>query len=127
MIDIYANCNIYPYMRQKDIYERVGKNLAARRNELKRTQSYVACKSGISRPSLANIETGNQTITLHQLYKLAAALELNDARQLLPAGVTTIEEQKMETKDVKIENASRLNPDHISEIREVIAAWGNKK
>ena len=114
-------------MRQKDIYERVGKNLAARRNELKRTQSYVASKSGISTPSLANIETGNQTITLHQLYKLAAALELNDARQLLPAGVTTIEEQKMETKDVKIENASRLNPDHISEIREVIAAWGNKK
>jgi len=114
-------------MRELDIYERVGKNLAARRKELKRTQAFVASNAGISRPSLANIESGNQTITLHQLYKLAAALELNDARELLPAGITTVEEQILEARDIKIENASRLKPDHISEVQEVIAAWGSKK
>jgi len=114
-------------MRHEDIYERVGKNMAARRRELELTQSSVAKEAGISRPSLANIETGNQTITLHQLYKIAAALGYKDARVLLPSGVTTIEEQKIDAREIEIQTTSELKPGHISEVQKVIAAWGSKK
>lgn len=126
MVDIPRNCNIYSRMRQADIYQRVGKNLAARRNALGRTQSSIAKEAGISRPSLANIENGNQTITLHQLYKLAAALKLSDARTLLPVGTTTLEDQKIQTEDVNIRTTADLKPGHKKEIQDVIAAWGGK-
>lgn len=114
-------------MRQSDIYARVGKNLAARRKALNKTQSVVAGRAGISRPSLANIETGNQTISLHQLYNLAAVLELSDARELLPAGIGAVDENASDDRKLKIETTSRLNPDHISEVQGVVAAWKGKK
>ena len=113
-------------MRQADIYKRVGKNLAERRYALERTQASIAKEAGISRPSLANIENGNQTITLHQLYKLAEALELVDARTLLPTGTTTLKEQKSDAGTVNIRTTSDLKPGHKKEIQNVIAAWGGK-
>jgi len=122
-----ANLIISPIMRQSDIYARVGKNLAARRKALNKTQSFVAGRAGISRPSLANIETGNQTISLHQLYNLAAVLELSDARELLPAGIGAVDENASDDRKLKIETTSRLNPDHISEVQGVVAAWKGKK
>lgn len=72
-------------MNETEIYRAVGEAIAVRRNELKFTQDYVANKVGLSRASLANIETGRQKIILHYLYKIAAVLELPRMEQLLPA------------------------------------------
>ena len=114
-------------MRKSDLYGRVGKNLATRRRGLKYSQAKVAKRAEISRPSLANMEIGNQTISLFQLYKLAIALELEDARELLPVSVLKSDEFEAESEEVKIGDTTRLNPDHISEVQEIIAAWGAKK
>jgi len=72
-------------MNETEIYRAVGEAIAVRRNELKFTQDYVARKVGLSRASLANIETGRQKIILHYLYRIAAVLELPRVQELLPA------------------------------------------
>ena len=72
-------------MNETEIYRAVGEAIAVRRNELKFTQDYVAKKVGLSRASLANIETGRQKIILHYLYRIAAVLELPRVQELLPA------------------------------------------
>ena len=46
-------------------------------------QEHLASTLGISRGSLANIETGRQSILVHQLYNFAAALQLSPS-DLLP-------------------------------------------
>src|SRR2546426_7334893 len=40
---------------------------------------------GISRGSLANVETGRQSVLVHQLYKFAAALQLTPSDLLPPS------------------------------------------
>ncbi len=47
------------------------------------TQGKLAAQVGISRASLANIETGRQSVVVHQVYSIAAALKL-DPNDLLP-------------------------------------------
>ncbi len=60
-----------------------------RRKDQKKTQSEIAAAAGLSRPSLANIEAGRQTLTLHQLYRLASVLGVGDVRLLLPPSLET--------------------------------------
>jgi len=72
-------------MNEEALYKGVGEAIALRRRELKCTQDEIASKVGLSRASLANIETGRQKILLHYLYRLAAALELPGVEALLPA------------------------------------------
>jgi transcriptional regulator with XRE-family HTH domain len=72
-------------MNEGDLYRSVGQAIALRRRELKRTQDEIAATVGLSRASLANIETGRQKILLHYLYRLAIALELPGIEALLPA------------------------------------------
>lgn len=71
-------------MDETALYREIGGRLAARRRRLILTQSAVAKAAKLSRPSLANIELGRQTILLHQLYRLAEALELDGLESLLP-------------------------------------------
>jgi len=113
-------------MGHSNIYKHVGNNLATRRNELNLTQSKVAIAAEISRPSLANIEKGNQTITLHQLYKLANALELDDARKLLPAATSTMKLNPTPTT-IKIKTTSKnLNDGHRTEVQKVLSMLGKR-
>lgn len=63
-------------MNEDALYRAVGKAIAIRRDELGFTQSDIAKKVGLSRASLANIETGRQKILLHYLYQIAAELDL---------------------------------------------------
>lgn len=55
-----------------------------RRRRLELPQADLARRLGISRATLANIETGRQRILVHQLYSLAKALEIKLV-DLLPA------------------------------------------
>ena len=69
------------------IYTEIGLLIRARRKALNLRQKSLASELGISRGSLANIETGRQSILVHQLYRFAAALRLppHDLLPLLPA------------------------------------------
>ena len=59
-----------------ELYRRLGRAVADRRRELGLTQSTVAEKLGLSRASLANLESGRQRIMVHQLFALVNALKL---------------------------------------------------
>ncbi|MBN8648312.1 MAG: helix-turn-helix domain-containing protein [Caulobacterales bacterium] len=48
------------------------------------TQEALAAKIGVSRASIANIESGRQKVLVHTLYELAAALQLHGVHDLLP-------------------------------------------
>ena len=75
---------------QRLSYERVvnlfgvGEAVAIRRKAIGLTQAQVAVKVGISRASIANIESGRQKVLLHQVYLFAEALKLPSIMQLLP-------------------------------------------
>ena len=66
------------------LYVIVGQNLAQKRSEAKLTQTQLAERCGLTRGSIANIESGNQRPTLHTLWSLADALGV-DISSLLPS------------------------------------------
>lgn len=71
------------------IYKHIGAVIKARRKTLRLKQETLAGILGISRGSLANVETGRQNVLVHQLYRYAAALKLSPL-DLLPPPVTEI-------------------------------------
>lgn len=70
-------------MGPEPIYKQIGRIIRARRRVLDRAQELLAQEIGISRATLANIETGRQRILVHQLYAFAKALDLK-LSDLLP-------------------------------------------
>jgi transcriptional regulator with XRE-family HTH domain len=74
-------------MNPESIYRHIGAVIRARRKKFKPrwTQEKLAKRIGISRASLANIETGRQSVLVHQLYAFAAALDLSPSDFLLTA------------------------------------------
>ena len=70
-------------MNLRLLYKRLGLIIRARRQELGLTQEKLSRQLGISRASLANIETGQQRVLVHQLYSLAEKLGVEVAA-LLP-------------------------------------------
>jgi len=108
-------------MDSKTLYTEVGRRAAARRHVLGRTQVEVAEKMGLSRASLANIEVGRQSLLLHQVYALAAALDLqslDDLLPVLPGG---------SSRPTKIgTTGSNLNKKQLSEVDAFIAAVEKK-
>lgn len=71
-------------MTPDPIYRHIGSLIKARRKTLQLKQENLANMLGISRGSLANIETGRQNVLVHQLYRFAAALQLTPV-DLLPS------------------------------------------
>ncbi len=71
-------------MNEWSIYPALGEAVATRRKAMRLTQAQVATKVGISRASIANIESGRQKVLLHQVYLLAEALQLPSIMSLLP-------------------------------------------
>jgi transcriptional regulator with XRE-family HTH domain len=70
-------------MNHNWIYPVIGEHIRRRRKLLKITQAKLAPRLGLSRASLANIETGRQRLLVDQLFALAEALNLAPA-DLLP-------------------------------------------
>jgi transcriptional regulator with XRE-family HTH domain len=75
-------------MKNDELYDQLGRLIRARRKGMFLTQQAVAARIGISRASLANIETGRQKVLVHQLYALAAALDLTPVDLLPPVGAS---------------------------------------
>lgn len=73
-------------MDESEIYSRLGKLVRQHRKRLAMNQETLGELIGLSRASVANVETGRQRIPLHHLYRLARALKV-DAQTLLPGPV----------------------------------------
>ena len=70
-------------MDVSSIYKRLGPLIREHRQQLGLTQEQLSSQLGISRASLANMETGRQRLLLHQLYGLADKLDIK-VEALLP-------------------------------------------
>ena len=70
-------------MKPEPIYRQIGGVIRALRRRQDKAQEAVAGQLGISRATLANIETGRQRILVHQLYAIAQALDVK-VSDLLP-------------------------------------------
>ncbi|HZE87109.1 MAG TPA: helix-turn-helix transcriptional regulator [Methylomirabilota bacterium] len=62
----------------------IGENIKKYRKKLSQTQEDLAEKTGLSRASIANIETARQHLTIETLWDIAKALE-TDPHVLLPS------------------------------------------
>ena len=69
--------------RTPHLYRRLGTIIKERRRQLGFTQKHLSDQLGISRASLANVETGRQRVLVHQLYHFAEKLDVN-VTALLP-------------------------------------------
>jgi transcriptional regulator with XRE-family HTH domain len=98
-------------MKHEAIYGVVGERIKMRRKKLGMTQEQLAQKLEISRASLANIETGRQSILLHNLYSIAKAIELAP-ESLLPTLTVHIENGASELielpEDLKLEQKRQI-------------------
>ena len=65
---------LVPLLDFSAVRRRVGERVRALRAGRGLTQLRLAERSGISRPSIANVEAGRQNVSLRQLCALAAAL-----------------------------------------------------
>lgn len=72
-------------MRPEPVYKTIGTIIRGRRRRLEWPQETLAARLGISRATLANIETGRQRVLVHQLYAFAEALQLKPSDLLPPA------------------------------------------
>lgn len=89
-------------MDSDDVYKHIGAVIKARRKTLGLKQEALAGRLGISRGSLANVETGRQRVLVHQLYKFAAALQLAPT-DLLPQPSTS--DSKAERTELPLPNS----------------------
>lgn len=72
-------------MDDMEIYRQLGQKVARLRNEHGRTQAEIAAQIGLTRASLANIETGRQKVLMHHVFRLANALGCASILELVPA------------------------------------------
>ncbi len=67
----------------QDVYLAVAENVRHYRKKARMTQADLCREVGLTRPSIANIETGRQRILLHQAFDLARALHVS-VDQIVP-------------------------------------------
>jgi transcriptional regulator with XRE-family HTH domain len=70
------------------IYKAFGAQVRERRETLHMTQLQLSARIGLTRGSVANIEAGRQSVLLHQVLAIAAALQMTP-EQLLPGETET--------------------------------------
>lgn len=113
---------------QRWVYFSVGEKIRAARNEAmsKINQADLAAAAGMSRASIAKIESGQQRFTLDTLYYIAKHLGVQPA-ELLPNPEEFIYHYKKEEKILKNARAPEgLEGDEIKSIVKSIAASKSK-
>lgn len=70
-------------LTEKDLYREIGRRIRAAREERMMTQEALGLAVSLTRTSITNIESGRQRISVHTLWRVAEALQV-DPRNLLP-------------------------------------------
>ena len=70
-------------MDQDTFNKRIGENLRSRRRVARLTQDALASNIGVSRATIANMETGRQAMSAYQLMRLVSTLNLSSLDDLL--------------------------------------------
>lgn len=105
-------------MSDMELYRRLGRTVAKRRGELGMSQAEVAAKLGLSRASLANLESGRQRIMVHQLFALVHALKLKSILELVPETWTPAEP----FPEIKVAGGAPLSPQQQSAVEGLLAS-----
>lgn len=74
-------------MKDMDLYEQLGRKVAAARKSKGMTQADLANIIGMTRASIANIETGRQRVMLHDVFALVEALDGRSILDFVPERV----------------------------------------
>jgi transcriptional regulator with XRE-family HTH domain len=99
------------------IYKAFGRAVATRRRKLELTQAELAARVRMSRASVANIESGRQSVLLHHVYGLAEALQITKISDLLPA-----KPSNRENTDLIILSDEDVTPRAKAQITDLIAS-----
>jgi transcriptional regulator with XRE-family HTH domain len=102
-------------MQESELYSCFGQRVRQHRERLNLNQAEVARAVGLSRASIANIETGRQRTPIHHLYRLARALRV-DVHALLPAP----NEEPRTIIDREIRSAVELSSREKEEVAKVV-------
>jgi transcriptional regulator with XRE-family HTH domain len=94
LLSFKLTCDSIVYV---DIYQALGTKVREARRRKNMTQGRLAAGIGVSRASIAQIESGNQKLPLHRVYDLAGVLDVS-VLDLLP-GVGSVSEFDAETRD----------------------------
>lgn len=103
-------------MRIEPLYKDIGRNIRTRRRQIDESQDSVAQQLGLSRATLANIETGRQRVLVHQLYAIARALGVKPGDLLPPQPLDPAPSFTLESLQVQ----GNVNPEQRKEVFRLI-------
>lgn len=103
-------------MDTKTFNQKIGILLQKLRTENRMTQDELAKLTGMSRASIANMETGRQAMSAYQAYLIVTAFQLRDMNALFPSP-----EIDTEGADVKLSGSSQLNEIQRQQVEALIA------
>jgi len=109
-------------MTTEPIYKEIGKIIRALRRRADKAQNVLAAQLGISRATLANIETGRQRILVHQLYAFADVLGVKLA-DLLPVS----RGEPVEASLAALSIEGDLNAEQRKQVMSLIGSVANKE
>lgn len=94
-------------MSHVTFYRVLGERIRGQRKQRGWSQQRLANRVGISRASVANIETGRQKVLVHQLCAFAEALD-KDTAELLPPARSEIADVPLPKKDLSDEQREQV-------------------
>lgn len=108
-------------MESSQFNEQVGSIIRYLRKAKGWTQEAFAALTGYSRGTIANIETGRQAASAHQLYHLAGVFGLHNMSEIYPALPRPDDD---DLDDVKIHRAPDLSEAQLEQVRAVARSVG---
>jgi transcriptional regulator with XRE-family HTH domain len=109
-----------PAMDDDSFYRQFGQLVREHRLRMGANQASIAELAGLSRASIANVETGRQRIPLHQLYNLARALQV-DPHALLPPSAS----EAIPSEEFEINSSMTLSDSQQREVARVLGRLGS--
>jgi len=104
-------------MQPEPMYRQIGLAIRKRRRQLEMAQDDLARQLGLSRATIANLETGRQRLLVHQLYAVAKALRVRPG-DLLPRSLDETSTERWSSIPIE----GDLNPDQRRQIARLIGS-----